>query len=277
MSEQGVGRTGRPASQPAPGGLDHVVINVLHRLDEAAALFTALGFQLTPLGRHTLGSINHLMMTPGPYLELIGVPVEGLRRRDVLDSPFGLNGLVLASRDADRTFEQLGAAGLCVGQPHTFSRPVTIEGVTEDALFRTVRLPVATFAAGRVYHCEHLTPERVWHEPWLHHSNGFEGIDALRIADPEPEWEARRYAAACGSRAEARDGGWRISLGDAHLDVVPGPEPRFLGLGLRFADLAALEARAAALPDARWDRTGQGEADLHLAAFDLHLRCGVAR
>ncbi len=217
------------------------------------------------------------MMTPGPYLELIGVPVEGSQRRDVLDSPFGLNGLVLASGDADRTFEQLSAAGLSVGRPHTFSRPVTIEGVTAEARFRTVRFPVATFAAGRVYHCEHLTPAFVWHEPWLHHPNGFVGIDALRVASPEPEREAGRYAAACGSRAEPRDGGWRIPLGDARLDFVPGPEPRFLSLGLRFADLAAIEARAAALPGARWVGTGPGEADLHLVAFDLRLRCGVAR
>ncbi len=279
MTEQGADQTGRPASRPVPDGpaLDHVVINVLRRMDEAAALFTALGFQLTPLGRHSLGSINHLMMTRGPYLELIGVPAEGLQRQDVLDSPFGLNGLVLASRDADRTFERLSAAGLNVGRPSAFSRPVTIDGRTQDARFRTVRLPVATFAASRVYHCEHLTPGLVWHEPWLDHPNGFSGIDALRIASPHPERDAGRYAAACGSPAEPWSGGWRVPLGDAHLDVVPGSEARFLSLGLRFADLAAIGARAAVLPAVRWVEAGPGEADLHLPSFDVRLRCGIAR
>ncbi len=252
------------------------MINVLRRMDEAATLFTALGFRPTPLGRHTLGSINHLMMTPGAYIELIGVPAEGPQRRDVLDSPAGLNGLVLASRDADRTFEALRATGLGVGAPDAFSRPVTIDGRTADARFRTVRFPTATFAAGRVYHCQHLTPDLVWHGPWLDHPNGFTAIDALRVADPHPKREAARYAAACRSRAEAWDGGWRIPIGEAHLDLVPGPEARFLSLGLRFADLVAIEARASAVPGARWVDLGTGEADLHLPAFGLHLRCRVA-
>ena len=279
MTEQGEAGRGPPPSPPPRGGpaLDHVVINVLRRLEDAAALFAALGFQLTPIGRHTLGSVNHLMMTRGPYLELIGVPAEGPQRQDVLDSPSGLNGLVLASRDADRTFAELSAAGLTVGRPDTFSRPVTIDGRTADARFRTVRLPTATFAAGRVYHCEHLTPGLVWHEPWLNHPNGFTGIDALRIASPAPEADARCYAAACGSRAEAWSGGWRIPLGDAHLDLVPGPAPRFLDLGLRFADLAAIEARAAVLPEARWEGTGADEAELRLPSFDVRLRCALAR
>ena len=269
----------RPARDPAGNGpaLDHVVINVLRRMDEAAALFTALGFQLTPRGRHTLGSVNHLMMTSGPYLELIGVPEVGPQRRDVLDTPLGLNGVVLATPDADLTFAALSAAGLAVDQPDAFSRPVTIEGRTAEARFRTVRLPAATFAAARVYHCQHLTPELVWHEPWLAHPNGFRGIEALRIASPEPERDAGRYATACGSRTEAREDGWRIPLGDAHLAIVPGPAARFVSLGLCFADLDDIEARAAAFQEARWMWVGEEQADLHLPSFDLCLRCRLVR
>ena len=59
--------------------LDHVVVNVLHDMDAAAGLFTALGFTLTPRGHHSLGSINHLMVVPGAYLELVGLPAEGRR------------------------------------------------------------------------------------------------------------------------------------------------------------------------------------------------------
>ena len=40
--------------------LDHVVINVMGRLDEAAAQYQRLGFQLTERGYHTLGSSNNL-------------------------------------------------------------------------------------------------------------------------------------------------------------------------------------------------------------------------
>ena len=40
--------------------LDHIVIDVRDRIDEAALRFGALGFQLTPRGYHSLGSSNHL-------------------------------------------------------------------------------------------------------------------------------------------------------------------------------------------------------------------------
>ena len=40
--------------------LDHAVINVADRLDDASALYRRLGFQLTPRGHHSLGSSNHL-------------------------------------------------------------------------------------------------------------------------------------------------------------------------------------------------------------------------
>jgi hypothetical protein len=47
---------------PAPV-LDHVVIDVRDRIDEAMRCFSALGFQLTPRGRHTSGSVNHIAMS----------------------------------------------------------------------------------------------------------------------------------------------------------------------------------------------------------------------
>ena len=98
--------------------LDHVVINTLKSMDAAADLFAALGFTLTPRGHHSLGSINHLMMTPGAYLELVGVPDTGRQRQEVLDSPFGLNGLVLRTFDADATRDRLAASGFdCSPRP----------------------------------------------------------------------------------------------------------------------------------------------------------------
>ena len=42
--------------------LDHLVINVKEEMDEAYKLFSQLGFLLTPIGFHSLGSINHSMM-----------------------------------------------------------------------------------------------------------------------------------------------------------------------------------------------------------------------
>ena len=55
--------------------LDHVVINAVFEMDRAAKLMSQLGFTVTPRGYHSLGSINHLIMFEGHYLELIGLPM----------------------------------------------------------------------------------------------------------------------------------------------------------------------------------------------------------
>ncbi len=54
--------------------LDHLVINSLFDMDSAEGLMSRLGFALTPRGYHSLGSINHLIVFEGHYLELIGCP-----------------------------------------------------------------------------------------------------------------------------------------------------------------------------------------------------------
>ncbi len=48
--------------------VDHVVINVVGGLDDAAAIYTGLGFQLTPRGHHSLGTSNHLAIFHESYL-----------------------------------------------------------------------------------------------------------------------------------------------------------------------------------------------------------------
>src|SRR5579871_5415717 len=93
--------------------LDHVVINVLFDMDRAAALMSQLGFTLTPRGYHSLGSINHLMMFEGHYLELIGLPSgTDTLRKDVLESPRGLNGLVFQAKDIEASQRTLRESGL---------------------------------------------------------------------------------------------------------------------------------------------------------------------
>lgn len=253
--------------------LDHVVINTLKSMDAAADLFAALGFTLTPRGTHSLGSINHLMMTPGAYLELVGVPDTGRQRQEVLDSPFGLNGMVLRTFDADATRDTLAAAGFAPTGPVAFSRAVEVDGVEHDARFRTVRLPPETFPAGRVYFCEHLTPELVWRDEWMTHPNGFCAIDAFTIASPHPEAEARRLASAFASVAEPDGAGWRVPLDDADARVVPGDKAAFRTATLRFSSLDDIAARANALRDVRWEALGPDAGALSLSAFDLNLTC----
>src|SRR5260370_19152263 len=100
-----------PVPLPPPV-LDHVVIDVRDRMDEAAQTFAALGFNLTPRGHHTLGSMNHLAMFATDYLELLGLGPEGANRPELAPFPVGLNGLVFKTEDADAVHAHAAGAGL---------------------------------------------------------------------------------------------------------------------------------------------------------------------
>jgi hypothetical protein len=204
--------------------LDHVVINVLFDMDRAAALMSQLGFTVTPRGYHSLGSINHLMMFEHDYLELIGLPsgTETLRK-DVLESPRGLNGLVFKSDDIDATLRRLRDSGVAMLEPQGFSRPVTIDGVEHLARFRTVRTAPDYFAAGRVYYCQHFTPEWVWHRPWMSHANGVSGLRELVIVTSNAAADGPRYAKAAQSSLQRRGDDWTIALSGGFRLTLTSP------------------------------------------------------
>src|ERR1700736_3410228 len=88
--------------------LDHVVINVMGKLDEAAAQYSRLGFQLTERGHHSLGSSNNLEIFGTNYLELLCYLLgRETMRPDLWAHPAGLTGLVFKSVDADLVYATL--------------------------------------------------------------------------------------------------------------------------------------------------------------------------
>ncbi len=253
--------------------IDHLVINVLRNMDDAAAIFAGLGFALTPRGHHSLGSINHLMMTPGAYLELVGVPETGPQRKDVLDSPLGLSGLVFRIPDADATHARLSAAGFAPRDPILLERPVDLPDGTHMARFRNVRMTANEFPAGRVYFCHHLTPELVWRSEWLTHPNGFRALSGLTLQSPDPEPAARNYAALIEAQA-TRDGtGWVIRDGDFTIRIIAGDSDAFTEATLDFDNLDTIAARAAEASGASWQPDGPSAGLLHIAAATVQLRC----
>jgi hypothetical protein len=194
--------------------VDHAVINVLTGMDAAAGRFAALGFAPTARGYHSLGSINHLMMFGRDYLELVGIePGAKKVREEVASSPIGLNGLVFATGDARALHARLAAAGVPVLDPLDFSRPVVIDGKEQVAAFTTVRVDPGFVQGGRVYYCEHKTPELVWHRPWLVHPNGAQGLAEFVVVSSDPAQEARRYEALLdGARFGAPDAQGELSV-----------------------------------------------------------------
>jgi hypothetical protein len=181
-----------PAESRTP--VDHAVINVLTRMDEAVALFRDLGFAVGERGYHSLGSINHLMTFPRDYLELVGIePDATVVRREVAESPLGLNGLVFKTADADACHRDLTERGIPCEPPLAFSRPVRVGGQEHQAKFRTVRLKPGVVPAGRVYFCEHLTPELVWQPDLPAHANGAVGLSEFVFVTGDPARDAALY------------------------------------------------------------------------------------
>lgn len=206
---------------PVPA-LDHVVVNARDRLDDAAACYRRLGFHLTPLGRHTLGSINHLAVFGTDYLELVGVePGAQTVRGEILRFPDGLNGLVFATEAPDDVYATLKARGLRIGAPAEFSRPVTYSGGSGEVRFRVTRLEPEAVSYGRVYFCQHLTRPLVWRDEWRRHPNGALGVARTVICAVDPDATADLYRRMFGADAvRAVAGGFRLAMGLGHVDIL---------------------------------------------------------
>jgi len=238
--------------------LDHVVINARDKLDAALACYQRLGFQLTPRGHHTLGSMNHLAIFGTEYLELIGIGPNATRA-DLLRFPAGLDGLVFGTDDSRAVYEAVAAAGVPIGEPNEFSRPVTLANGTENAAFRTVRLKPEAVDYGRLYFCHHLTRHLVWRDEWRRHPNGTVGVVRAVICAADPAGAATLYRTMFGPEAvrTTPDGASVViglsrfdimtprALAGAYGDAAPDPQGRsayMAGLTFRSADLARTTA-----------------------------------
>ena len=167
--------------------LDHIAINVKDNMDEAYQLFSELGFTLTPRGYHSLGSINHSMVFKNDYLELIGIPRgQPITRPELKKAEIGINGLVFKSNDIKKTYQHLLNNQLSNIPPRKFSRPVDINGIENEAKFETVSIKDNVFKAGRIYFCDHLTPNLVWIPEYISHQNNVLGTTEITLIDSNP-------------------------------------------------------------------------------------------
>lgn len=246
--------------------IDHIVVDVRDRIAEGAAAFRRLGFQLTPLGKHSLGSANHLAILGRDYLELLGTDVPGgALRPDLAPFPVGLNGLVFRGYESEALAAGQQARGVPVQQALSFHRPADLpDGGRADARFKVVRLDRSAAFDGRVYWCEHLTPEHVWRPEWQVHVNGAQGVARILLSVRDPERQAALFRRMFGDAAvtTGADGRAMLRAGTAVVEAAPhaavaaelgaaAPDPAGRGdhmavLGLKVADLAVTEAALAA-------------------------------
>jgi len=252
-----------------PAILDHIVINARFGMDQAESIFTDLGFTLTPRGRHSMGSINHLMMFTDDYLELIGIDeADAAKRPEVSGAPVGLNGLVFKTDNADETFKRLEAVDMAGDPPNAFSRPLVLgNGSHHEARFRTVTARADAFPAGRLYFCEHLTPELLWRQEWQTHPNTVTGFSELVLVCEQPREFAQILAkllglAASGPGSETEEiefqNGFRLTLltQGAYSErfgklarAAAGRQSYFGAVGLKCANPDAFQAALKASAD----------------------------
>lgn len=242
--------------------LDHLVIDVHDQMDREEARWKRLGFHLTPRGRHSLGSANHLMILGTDYLELLGWEGGAAPRAELVDFPMGMNGLVFRCWGAAATHAHVRAAGVPVQEPRSFHRPVELEdgSIPGDARFTTTRLVPRTGIDGRIYFCEHHTPELVWREAWRAHPNTAFEVSRVVIAAEDPERPMGVLHAMFGTVAAHA-----LPLARARVEAVPHealdgwlPEPggrhdflALVGFRVRSVEECAAALRAGGVPYSR--------------------------
>ena len=241
-------------------GVDHAVFAV-RDLDAAHETFERMGFTLTPRGHHTLGSQNHCIVFSDDYLELLWLPPD-LKTRpfiaDFLQRGEGLAALALKTGDADAAHAELHAAGLEPSAPMDFSRPVHFAGGSRDARFRTLDIGARHVPCGRLFLCQHQTPELVWRPEWQRHQNGAKAIAAVAVVAPDAAATAAAYGKVFDTPAKEIAEGRLVETGAAPIAIatdrslarrLPGvwiserPAPLMAALFIRVADRSRAEQR----------------------------------
>jgi hypothetical protein len=190
-------------------GLDHVVVMV-DGIDAAQAAYQRLGFQVQPRGFHKkLGTANHLMIFDNNYFEILGIVEDtefNAERRQWLKSGGGLANVALATDGADLAHQAFQAAGLQPDAPLSFDRAVEIDGRTEQARFRTVRIPKTHMPVVGFFVCEHVTPQFVYRPEWTRHPNGARSILGVTVIAEQPTKWIGTLEKYFGAGAVRRDG-----------------------------------------------------------------------
>jgi hypothetical protein len=112
---------------------------------------------------------------------------------------------------------------------------------SHEARFRTVQVKAEAAPYGRVYFCQHFTPELVWRDERRKHGNGATGIARAVILATDPDKTVALYRQLFGAAAASPvRHGFSLGAGAAKLDIVT----KAWGIAAKGADrLAGLALR----------------------------------
>lgn len=216
------------------GGLDHLVI-VAHDLDQQAALYRKLGFQVGAQNRHDWGTLNHIVQFDGCFLELLS-PEDGFKRPargspvaqfvdtivDYLAVREGLAMMVLEGFDSKADHAAFQTAG--IGFPETFYFARQARKPDGEAVEVAFSLAFARNAATRdagFFVCQQHAPEMFWNPAFQVHENGVRGIKRILFAAADPRQQAAFFEAYTGvAPVTLPGGGLRYELARSAVEVV---------------------------------------------------------
>jgi hypothetical protein len=230
--------------------LDHVGI-AGRDLGAMAAAFERLGFQLTPLARHSgkrtpdgpvvpFGTGNRCIMLREGYVELIAI-VDPAAFSNTLDRFLaryaGIHIIALGIDDETANLDRLRRAGVDIPGVAYLERPVD-DADPAGPRARFARLPLPDAPEGRLQLIRHLTPEAIWQERFLAHPNHAVGLAEVVIAVEHPAESAARFSRLAG-RPVVPDpaGGFALPLPRGTVRLLP---PDALGVVLPGATIPSL-------------------------------------
>lgn len=237
-------------------GIDHPLITV-GDLDAAAAKLAALGFVVTPRGRHPWGTHNRLALFPGGLLELISIgepdAVEtnevdhqmfGTLVRDFQGRAQGISMVALHSTGLEADIGMAEARGAAVTGTIDFRRPVTLpDGTTDVAVVRLAMLTDRAHPQLSFFLCQQMKRALVEVPAWRAHPNGALRLAGLTYLDEAAGLAERRLSTIWG-RPDAPQR-WASAGGSVEVVTPERFAARFAGLEPSAAMLARRPAAVA--------------------------------
>lgn len=186
-------------------GIDHPLVAV-RDIDAMRARYEALGFRMTPVGRHPWGTCTSLAIFHDCLVELMGIYDEtlidekalegfsfGRTVRDDLRAREGVSLCALHSDDADKDAATLAARGFACQGTIGFGRDVVLPDGRPDRTATTLKI-LACDDLPRLsnFACQQHRRDLVEVPAWMDHPNGCTGYAGVAILAERNDWHRVR-------------------------------------------------------------------------------------
>ncbi|MFK7993180.1 MAG: VOC family protein [Granulosicoccus sp.] len=215
-------------------GIDHPLL-ATHDIDGLRDRLTALGFNMTPIGKHPWGTSTSLAMFNGCLIEIMGIYDEtlidevpagefrfGRHVYEHLHQREGVALTALHSTNSQTDAEIASRAGFNVAGHLEFGRDVTLPDGTAGRTKTTLALlPDTQFPRLSFFLCQQHRPELIYVQEWLQHPNKVTGICGVHIvASTEHHVALRQRFSQLYGGAETISGGFQCQSANGVVRIV---------------------------------------------------------